>query len=351
MLPLIALNRCCIDCLSGGNGGGAFSTGTYSDEWSSESAYINGDWVLASGTMTGSGNTYYKQSSRGDCESENYYEEVYNGVVQRTEFFWSTSHTESSHVITEAFSVSQTVSNGAWVDSGKSVVITETKHSANSGEADNIYLYPYASRRYNYEYSDSTDFSSTKEYDTIGLVSSEWSFKRQYQTDRKEYMNNALYEGEEKDYYEYVSSSGQWNGHYYFTYLDGTDFASITDISLNNGNISGEFRSYAYGALVYQSSIPSYYIPEYYFDGASDQSTRGDSTNLSSAPAPAAPPALQQKPTVPKVSNYEKPVTALSGQGITGDDFLDGILQNRRNCMNSKAKEMVGIADAAARAC
>ena len=44
--------------------------------------------------------------------------------------------------------------------------------------------------------------------------------------------------------------------------------------------------------------------------------------------------------------NYEKPTTAMSGQGVTGDEYLDSILQNRQNHLASQAKDIGKTLDA-----
>jgi len=75
------------------------NSGNYSDTWSSTSAYLNGGWVLTSGTMSGSGNTYEKQSTQDNEEGERY--NIWGmGIDDQWEILFS-----SSKIVDETFTI------------------------------------------------------------------------------------------------------------------------------------------------------------------------------------------------------------------------------------------------------
>jgi len=100
----------------------------------------------------------------------------------------------------------------------------------------------------------------TKTFDATGLVSSTWTVERRNENNRESLSNWTDQDKEELDYYEYVSSSGESNGHYYRCYkfwcvADMWD-TTTWDVTLNGGVISGEYSfSLAYGGIVDQQYL------------------------------------------------------------------------------------------------
>ena len=107
------------------------------------------------------------------------------------------------------------------------------------------------------------------------------------------------------DYYEYISSAGEIDGYYYEKNIYLND-ATITDVTLGVGGISGEQSRYKNGVLVSQTPITSGNASSYgvKFKGGGDQSTANNPATLSASPAPADAKEDIQKPEVPTASGY-----------------------------------------------
>ena len=356
MFPLTATTGSCFGCFPTGNGDawGAFAAGTYSDEWWSESSYINDAWVMTDGLMKGSGNNHDEWNIQEDWERER---EVFLYHYLRTEHqVYEESNLYSSlHVIDETFTVSQTVVNGVWVVSDKFVTITDTMSSSKQTEsivvkdnADNLGA-QICDTSFVFE---STDYTSTKEYDLTGLVSSSWSGEwHKYSTVGYLYTNpygerhencNTL------EYDEYRNSSGYASGRYY--YGEATImpprifFTKLTDVTLDGTIISGGYYTgYPDGSLWLQYTISSGY-----FRSNVDPSTQPPGVHdLTNANPPAAPPPPPAKPEVAKV-NYENP--ARSWWNISGriyDAVHDAIndVNNMERDAQERAKAYTQLSD------
>jgi hypothetical protein len=152
------------------------TSGNYSDEWSSESEFFNNEWKLVSGAMTGSGGTYFSDSTRIDVDYEIDYDYInasFQYLVMHS-YACENYHYSSSHVIDESFSVRQTVSNGEWVIDDHTTTVTETLHSSDT----RAYVrsgYTFYLCFYSGSSSSSTELSSTRVFNQSGLVSSSWS--------------------------------------------------------------------------------------------------------------------------------------------------------------------------------
>ena len=225
------------------------NSGNYSDSWSSESAYLNGDWVLTGGTMTGSGSSYYKHSiqEKSELESE-FLSAGYSWDEYSYGFF--NSNSTSLRVVDESFTVSQAVVDGDWLTSDKSVTITEISKTTSSGEDFSNSIRGDIVNNGYYEvfdhldgtYSSSTDMTRTNVFGLSGLVSSEWSVERQQEIDRAYGDYDYFTMCTNVSYYEYVDSSGEMYGHYYHSWMllyDGSGV--ITDVTLDSNGISGAF--------------------------------------------------------------------------------------------------------------
>jgi len=228
------------------------SSGSYSDEWSSESAYTGGAWALTSGTMTGSGSAYYKQSSHDTIGSGGGWTSLL------------------SQEIDETFSVSQTVANGAWEESDLSATITETWTSAQFYEQVSVGYHNYC--------VGSTVATATKGFDLTGLVSSEWSIEWQEEETLSASGVDTSTETT-RSYYEYLSSTGERHGHYYQEehYEEyGETRGHITDATLDSNGVSGEYKEYwndVVGFMILTGDAPfkgGSFDPSYLFPGGYD---------------------------------------------------------------------------------
>ena len=305
------------------------NSGSYSDTWSSESAYLNGEWVLTGGTMTGSGSTTSTQSSQADSVFG--YDVVEHAycfltMIGGTDYHfygWVSLHESTANMINASFTISQTVENGAWVMSDKLAIINETSASVKSKEylhfdydiANDWYFVHHTGHS-----SDSHAFAGTKTFDKNGLASSEWTVERQGSMNNTIISYNELARVCDLDYHEHISSCGEWFGHYYYVCIFFSS-TTVTDLTIDAGNISGEIREYVNGWLISQTPITSGY-----FQGSGSQSS-GGGVNLSSAPPPAAPPPPPQKPAVPGTSGISAPVgtSFLGNARAFAGAFLDSV--------------------------
>ena len=333
------------------------SNGSYSDIWSSESSYINNAWKLTSGTMAGSGRLYDEIAVNETAlrEWSNSCSGCYSGCDDGDGSWYSFDVSFDSFTlnrsIDEQFAVAQSVVNGNWTLIGRDVTLTETSSSAtinthtgyrNDTLTDACLMNVATSASYIVAYT------STKVFNINGTVSTGWTYER----DRASSNCSSQYgyiSSSSLSLHETASSSGVASGEYYATTSASNSSSTVTTATREGATISGTRKTYnSSGTLTSTVAINNGNASSYGvgFYGNSDPATQFAPTVYpQEADLPAPPPTpIQQMPVVPKASNYTKPTTALSGQGVTGDDFLDGILQNRRNHLSDKAQENIDTA-------
>jgi hypothetical protein len=191
--------------------------------------------------------------------------------------------------------------------------------------------------------------TSTKVFNLNGAASSAWTYDGVLATTTDTYLYGHTASGS-STLHQKSASDGTGSGNYKRVSSENgigtTVVASLSGATISGTRTSSNSSGAVTSTVAINNSNAAFH-GVHFFSGPVSVTRSSPTVSPQPGDLPPPPPPPPAIPQLPASGGYTKPTTALSG-GVTGDEFLDSILQNRRAHLAETAQGFIDDAKTAA---